>query len=125
MGQPQTILSAPYSFLTQSEEPESLFETVIAQAVDDALSDLGNTKQAIYCHLKNNYGINKKEIPRKIEDFTMAIEQIFGPVAKLIEIKIMKRLHVKYEAFLYTPKKGELNFVEFVYNLQRHLELEG
>jgi len=126
MGQPQTILRASYSFLTQSEEPETLFETVMAQAIDDVLSDLGNTrKQAIYRHLKNNYGINENEIPYKIKDFARAIEQTFGSVAKLIEIKIIERLHAKCKDFAYTPKKGELNFVEFVYNLQHHLELEN
>ena len=97
----------------------------VTEAIDDILSALGNAnKQAIYRHLKNNYGINEKEIPYKIEDFARAIEQTFGSVAKLIEIKIIERLHAKYKDFSYTPKKGELNFVEFVYNLQNHLELE-
>jgi nucleoside-diphosphate-sugar epimerase len=126
MGQPQSILSASYSFLTQNEEPEILFETVIAHAIDDVLSALGDaSKQAIYRHLKNNYGINENEIPYKIEDFARAIEQTFGSVAKLIEIKIIERLHAKYKDFSYVPEKGELNFVEFVYNLQHRLQLEA
>ncbi|MGO8805025.1 MAG: hypothetical protein ACLQO7_00260 [Candidatus Bathyarchaeia archaeon] len=125
MEHPQTILSASYSFLTLNEEPETIFKNAVAHAIDDVLSDLGNiNKQAIYRHLKNNYGINENEIPYKIEDFASAIEQIFGSVAKLIEIKIIERLHAKYEDFSYTPEKGELNFVEFVYNLQHHLQLE-
>jgi hypothetical protein len=107
MGQPQTILKASYSFLIQSEEPETLFETIVAQAIDDVLSDLGNAnKQAIYRHLKNNYGINENEIPYKIEDFARAIEQTFGSVAKLIEIKIIERLHAKYRLLLYSKKRG-------------------
>ena len=123
MRQPQTVLSASYSFLIQNEESETLFENVVAQVIDDILSSLGdNNKQAIYRHLKINYGINKKDIPYKIENFANAIEQTFGSVAKIIEIKIIERLHAKYKDFAYTPKKEELNFVEFTYNLQHHLE---
>ena len=125
MGQPQFFLNASYSLLTQKKESEALFETVIAQAIDDALSPLGShSKQAIYRHLKNNYGINENEIPYKIEEFARAMEQTFGSVSKLIEIKIIERLHAKYKDFLYTPKKEELNFIEFVHNLQHHLKLE-
>src|SRR5208283_1110211 len=125
MGQPQTILSAPCSFLTQSEVPGTIFENSVAEAIDDVFSALGDAnKQAIYRHLKNNYCINENEIPCKIEDFAKAIDQIFGSAAKLIEIKIIEQLHAKHEDFSYTPKKGELNFVEFVYNLQHHLQLE-
>jgi hypothetical protein len=122
MGQPQTILSAPYSFLTQNEVPGTIFEDAVAEAINDVFSALGNTnKQAIYRHLKSNYCIDENEIPYKIEDFARAIDQIFGSAAKLIEIKIIERLHAKYEGFCYAPEKGDLNFVEFVYNLQHHL----
>ena len=97
----------------------------MAETVDEVLSVLGEaSKQAIYCHLKNNYGIEEDEIPVKIEDFTKAFEQIFGTVANMIEIKIMERLHARYQHFEYTPKKGKLDFVEFVKNLQRYLQLE-
>jgi len=123
MRQPQTILSVPYPFLTQSEVPEIIFENAVAEAIDDVFSVLGiENKQAIYRQLKNNCGINENEIAYKIEDFARAIDQIFGSGAKLIEIKIMELLHAKFEDLSYIPKKGELNFVEFVYNLQRHLQ---
>ncbi len=126
MRQPQALLNVSDSFLIQTEEPEAIFETVVVQAIDDILSALGNDgKQAIYRHLKNNYGLTESEIPYKIEDFARAIEQTFGSVAKLIEIKIIQRLHEKYKDFSYVPKKEELNFVEFVHSLQRHLESEA
>lgn len=93
------------------------------EAIDAVLSGLGDAnKQAIYRHLKNNYGINKNEIPYKIEDFAQAIEQIFGSVATLIEIKIIERLHAKYKNFLYTPGNEDLNFVEFVHYLKNYSE---
>jgi hypothetical protein len=125
MEQPQIILSGSHSILLQNEETKSVFENTLEQAIDDILAALGkNNKQAIYHQLKINYGINKSEIPRKIEDFATAIEQIFGSVAKLLEIKIIERLHSKYKDFYYTPKKEELNFVEFIYNLQLYVQLK-
>ena len=125
MIQPQTDLSTPISFLVENQPSEIIFETQLLEAIDDILSGLGDVnKQAIYRHLKNYYGINENEIPYEIKDFARAIEKIFGPVAKLLEIKIVERLHAKYKDFLYTPKNGELNFVEFAYSLQKYLELE-
>jgi hypothetical protein len=126
MRQQLSDLSVSYSFLVQDEPLKTKFETALTEAIDDVLSAFGNTnKQAVYRHLENRYDLKKEEIPFKIEDFANAFEQIFGSVAKLIEIKILERLHVKYRDFSYVPKKGELNFVEFVYNLQLHLELKG
>jgi DNA-binding transcriptional ArsR family regulator len=124
--QPQSVLSTPLSFLIENQTSETVFETQLSEAIDVILSALGDsTKEAIYRLLKKAYGINKEDIPNQIEGFANAIEQTFGPVSKLIEIKIIERLHAKYKDFSYAPKKGELNFVEFVYNLQHHLELEA
>ena len=126
MVQSPSVLSTPLSFLIENQTSETVFETQLSEAIDVILSALGDsTKEAIYRLLKKAYGINKEDIPNQIEGFANAIEQTFGPVAKLIEIKIIERLHAKYKDFSYAPKKGELNFVEFVYNLQHHLELEA
>ena len=119
MRQTQFTLNYPYSFVIQNEEAETAFETVLTQAIDDVFSALGEAnKQAIYRHLKANFGINENEIPIKIEDFVEAIKQIFGSASKLIEIKIIERLHAKYENFSYASKKDELDLVEFVYSFR-------
>jgi hypothetical protein len=123
MGQPQALLSTSCSLLIKNEPVEVIFEDMVGQAVDDTLSALGESpKQAIYRHLKIVYGINKEDIPTKIEAFASAIEQTFGSVAKLIEIKIIERLHFQYEDFCYVPKDGELDFVEYLADLQTRLE---
>lgn len=102
-----------------------MFETAFACAVDDLLSSLGESaKQAIYGHLKNAHGISKEDIPCKIETFANAIEETFGAVAKVMEIKIIEKLHSEYADFHYSPKTGELNFVEYVTGLQNDLELK-
>jgi hypothetical protein len=103
-----------------------MFEAVVAQAVDDFLSSLGESaKQAVYSHLKNAHGISKEDIPYKIEAFASAIEETFGSVAKLIEIKIIENLHSQYRDFQYAPRNGELDFVEYVTDLQNGLELKA
>jgi hypothetical protein len=124
MEQPQTILIPSYSVILK-EKSEDFFENELGQAIDDILTGLGvGSKQAIYRHLKNHYGIDQDEIHNQIEDFTKAIEQIFGSVAKLIEIKIIERLHVKFDDFSYSPKKEELDFVKYVYGLHEYLQLK-
>jgi len=124
MLKPQSVLSVSYSSLTPIEDTET-FETVIVQVIDDVLSGLGDVnKQAIYRYLKKHYDINENEIPYEIKDFARAIEQIFGPVAKLIEIKIIEQLHAKYKGLSCAPETGELHFVEFVHNLQQYLQLK-
>ena len=109
--QTQTDLSTPISFLIENQPSEILFETQLSEAIDDILSGLGDVnKQAIYRHLKNYYGINENEIPYEIKDFARAIEKIFGPVAKLLEIKIIERLHAKYKDFFVYSRKWRVEF---------------
>ena len=125
MVQPQILLNPSYSILIKNEPGELIFGDVVAQAVDDTFSALGESpKQAIYRHLKIVYGIDKEDIPNKIEAFASAIEQTFGSVAKLIEIKIIEKLHSQYEEFCYAPKNSQLDFVEYVNDLQNRLEFK-
>ncbi|MGD0644829.1 MAG: hypothetical protein ABSA75_07995 [Candidatus Bathyarchaeia archaeon] len=126
MKQELTDLSIQCSLFIQDESTKTTFETAITESIDDILSAFGNNiKQTIYHHLENIYDIKKDEIPLKIQDFANALEQTFGSVAKLIEIKIIERLHAKYRDFFYVPKKGELDFAEFVSNFQRYLESQA
>lgn len=92
------------------------FNKLVLKAVDESLSSLGESaKQAIYSYMEKTCKIKRSEIPGKIEEVTNALEQIFGDGAKLIEIQIMKTLYQKVgEAFVYSPKKDELIFAEYV-----------
>ena len=92
------------------------FNKLVLEAVDEALSSLGESaKQAIYSYMMKTCKIKRSEIPSKIEDVTHALEQIFGDGARLIEIQIMKALYQKVgDAFVYSPKKDELTFVKYV-----------
>ena len=120
MTQPQS-LQARYPAITQSANNFG-FEDIVAKAVNDILSALGeDAKQAIYRHLENSCGISRTDIPNRIEDFANAIENTFGTVGRLIEIKIIERLHVLCSDFHYVPKNGQLDFVEYVKDLHMSL----
>ena len=98
------------------------FETAILDAVDAGFAPFGRFgKQVIYIQLENTFKIKKQEIPYKIEEFTDAIEQIFGTGAKLIEIKILEALHERNQDFMHFPKKGALAFSEYVDDLRSFL----
>lgn len=95
------------------------FNKLVLEAVDAGLSSLGDSpKQAIYFHLEKAFKIKRSEIPGRIEEFTNALEQIFGLGAKLVEIQIMKLLYEKVgQAFVYFPEKDDLLFTEYMKQL--------
>jgi len=92
------------------------FEKLLLEALDETLSSLGDSsKEAIYFHLEKTFSINKQDIPYKIEEFANAIEKIFGSGARLLEIKIMKRLYEKVgPVFKYFPERDDLVFTEYM-----------
>lgn len=92
------------------------FKNVLLEAVDEGLSSLGDSaKLAIYVYLEKNFKIKKQQIPSKINEFTNAIETIFGNGAKYLEIQIMKHLYEKLgHNFKYFPEKDDLLFTEYV-----------
>ena len=74
------------------------FENVVLNSIDAAFSSLGeNVKRTIYFHLDHNFMIAKKDIPYKIDEFSDALEQIFGLGARHLELLIMKNLHERVE----------------------------
>jgi len=72
------------------------FEDVFQDSVDEAFSILGESvKKSIYFHLERTFLITREEIPCRIEDFSNAIERIFGAGAKHLELLIMEKLYIK------------------------------
>ena len=100
----------------ESTQRNPRFRDLLLEAVDEALSSLGDSvKQAIYFHLEKTFEIKKQDIPNKIEEFTNAIEEIFGLGAKLLEIRIMKSFYEKDgHTFKYSPEKDKLMFTEYM-----------
>lgn len=102
--------------LLSGPRQDERFERLLLEAVDESLSTLGDSaKQAIYFHLEKTFKVSKSEIPHKIEEFSNAIEKIFGVGARLLEIQMMQRLHEKSgHAVRYYLKNGNLSFVEYL-----------
>lgn len=105
-----------YPLRRESTQSNPRFSRLLLEAVDEALSSLGDSvKQTIYFHLQKTFEINKQEIPDKIEEFANALEEMFGLGAKLLEIRIMKSFYEKDgHTFKYSPKRDELLFTEYM-----------
>lgn len=72
------------------------FDRLLLEAIDEGLSCLGKAgKTSFYINLEGLFNIRKSEIPRRVEDFSNALNRIFGLGAPKIEILIMKILHGK------------------------------
>jgi hypothetical protein len=72
------------------------FIEALRESVDEALSYLGEeAKQVVYCHLDHKYGLTQREIPYRIEEFSEAIEHVFGTAAKILQTLIMKAMFKK------------------------------
>ncbi|MEM3550403.1 MAG: hypothetical protein QXV01_04850 [Candidatus Bathyarchaeia archaeon] len=107
------------------EEPKVLgegFDRILIEVVDEVFSMLGESaRKAIYNHLERKFRIRKEEIPKKIGEFSRAVEKIFGTAAKMIEINIMRRLYEKVDDdFVYYPEKESVVFAEYVAALRKH-----
>jgi hypothetical protein len=99
------------------------FDEFFLEAVDIAFSMLGNhSKELMYRYLENKCGVNKENIPNKVDLFSQTIEAVFGQSARLIEIKIIRTLHEKVPTFSYSGKKASnLSFVNYVEALRLFL----
>ena len=100
----------------EAEKKTINFEDVLLEAIDEGLSLLGeSSKQALYFHLEKTFKMNRLDIPYRIEEFTDAVEKIFGSGAKILEIQIMKHLFKKVGyTFKHYPKQKNLAFTEYI-----------
>jgi len=92
------------------------FEEILLNTIDEEISSLGETCQKIvYFYLKNEYSIDKQEIPSKIKEFSQAIESMFKDGAKILQIRIMENLFRKMGYInQHSYDKETLDFAEYV-----------
>lgn len=92
---------------------EMNFIEALRESVDEALSYLGEeAKQVVYCHLDQKYGLTRLEIPYRIEEFSEALELLFGTAAKILQTLMMKALFKKIRQpiqLLGNPKNLDFN----------------
>ncbi len=117
----ETILTQPI-YITYEENrkcEQNKLDKIILDAVDESLALFGDSvRKNIYLQLQNDYRIEKQHIPPKIDEFTLAIEEIFGAGARLVEMKIMETLHTKMQGFLYISKNKDLMFKDYVQSIR-------
>jgi hypothetical protein len=74
------------------------FELILLESIDESFSSLGESaKTSIYLHLERQFKVPREEIPYRLNDFSDALERIFGLGARHLEILIMKNLHTKID----------------------------
>lgn len=99
----------------------SKFEELLMESIDAGLAVLGeSSKHVVYFYLEKTFKMNRLDIPYRIEEFTCAIERIFGTGAKILEIQIMKCLFKKvgYSIKNYSEPKN-LTFIKYVAAVKR------
>ena len=100
------------------------FEKILLEAIDEGLSLIGESaKQVIYIYLEKTFKMDAQDIPSRIEEFSKALENIFGTGSKIIEIQIMKKLFNKvgYSIKNY-PSIHDLTFTEYVPAIKQEKE---
>jgi len=106
----------------KQQTPEEKFNFAITETVDESLSSFKNLdRETAYLHLEKTFKITKEEILLQIESFVDAIEQMFGFASKLVEIKMIEALHKRFPEFVFFPKKGDVDFKEYVVSLRAFL----
>ncbi len=108
---------------------QTKFDDLLSEAVDETLSLLGEpVRNTIYFQLENSFNIQKKEIPKQIDEFSDIIHKIFGFGASRFEINLMKNLHSKintniemtgYEWPLSKWVITDMSFSEYVYAMRK------
>ena len=96
------------------------FEEILQKSVEEVFSSFGiSCKKAIYSQLERVFNIKKQEIPYKTEEFANALEKIFGYSAKLIELRIIEKLHKDIPNFVCSTATKDLVFTEYIASLRR------
>ena len=103
--------------IDDENSPQERFDTLLVEAIDEAITSLGEpVKNTLYFHLDNDFKIKKQTIPEHITEFSEIIHKIFGLGASRLEIKTLKNLNAKVRM------KGQSS--EFEYSLSKWIEME-
>lgn len=89
-----TIIPTPAPAPTATSTPttnESDFDSVLFQSIDEAMGVLGDAgKQAIYLYLDKSFQLKKEDLAKRIDDFSVSLEKMFGIGANFIYDLILK-----------------------------------
>jgi hypothetical protein len=109
--------------MTQNPSLPLTFDLAVIESIDEVFTNLGeNVKEAMYSYLEIRYSMQKEQIPSMIDEFTDAVESLFGEAAKLVELKIIERIQGRVKGFSYKSKTTEIFFSEYISALQMYLK---
>jgi hypothetical protein len=121
--------TAPNSHISTEAISEE-FDKLLLEAIDDALSSLGEAvKNSIYSHLQNDFKIKRDEIPDRIYEFSDILHKIFGLGAARLEVKCMKNICEKIKVTIAWPEYdwpmskwivADITFQEYVVNAKKN-----
>jgi len=120
----ETTLMEPI-YVTHEPKRKSVNQSdaKILEAIDESLDIFGEAvKQFVYFHLESNCHMRKQDIPRRIEEFAIVIEGIFGNGARLIQIRIIEMLYSKADEFQYYPNDEDLVFKDYMQNMRKFMK---
>lgn len=104
--------------LEKTESYKDNISSILAEAIEESFAPFVNSKKNNVFHfLEKEYGLTQYNITQNIENFVGIIEDLFGPGAKLIEIKIIELIHKKIQNFAYSPKNHDLFLKEYLVTL--------
>jgi hypothetical protein len=86
---------------------------VLLQAVDEGLSVLGEIVRAvIYERIERSYHLKREEIPRKLETFHRALQDLLSGGSRVMEIVIAENLYRRLR--LNFAEHANWNIVDYV-----------
>ncbi len=72
---------------------ESRVDQVLLESIDSALEVLGTAvKESLMLYLMNEHSISRQEIPKDVEQFTLALRHLLGYGSKVIEKMVIRNL---------------------------------
>lgn len=102
---------------------EKVFNKLLLEAVDSALSSLGDSaRQSVYFHLEKKFDIKRGDIPGRVEEFDHGLERIFGAGTRFLEVMIMKKLYEELGSrgkILKMGQSEEFKFPDYVKAAER------
>lgn len=97
-----TRISSPLDGGEQKVEPrlripQTTFERLLLESTDEVLSDLfgEKTRDMLYDYLAAQHGYGREEIPKKMDEFYLFLEHVFGHSSRTIGRSIIRRLFAK------------------------------
>lgn len=98
------------------------FSELLLECIDEGLSVLGNEpKQAVYHYLSSIHGLDREQIPEKVDGFSAGMRKALGSASKVIERLILKKLFQRLGSNF--KETSNLEFIDYVAEAKRRFEL--